>query len=165
MTHIEDEAQEAQNFSAILKPHRSLSPTGFLILMLAIGSVSFAAGIVFALQGAWPVFGYFGLDVALIYLAFRLNYRSGRLYETIDLTDDALTVTRVRPSGEQQSWTFHPYWVRLDLRDRPGRASELSLSLHGRRLVFASFLTDAERHELATALNEALLAQRGGVRI
>lgn len=165
MDQTAGEAQEPQHFSAILRPHRSLSPNGFLILMLAIGGVSFAAGFAFVLQGAWPVFGFFGLDVALIYLAFRLNYRSGRLYETVDLTDEALTITRVRPSGQRQSWSFHPYWVRLDLQDRPGRASELSLSLHGRRLVFASFLTDSERVELAAALKEALLAQRGGVRI
>lgn len=165
MDQIAGEAQEGAHFSAILRPHRSLSPNGFLFLMVAIGGVSFAAGFAFYLMGAWPVFGFFGLDVALIYLAFRLNYRSGRLYETVDLTDEALTITRVRPSGRSESWSFPPYWVRLDLASRPGRASELSLSLHGRRLVFASFLTDDEREELADALKEALFAQRGGARI
>ena len=67
----------------VLHPHRSLSPRGFLILMSAIGLVSFVMGMVFLLIGAWPVMGFFGLDVALIYFAFKLNYRSGRLYETV----------------------------------------------------------------------------------
>ena len=58
-------------FSAVLTPHRSLSATGFLILMMLVGGVSFAAGIVFLMMGAWPVFGFFGLDVLLLYLAFR----------------------------------------------------------------------------------------------
>ena len=37
------------------------------------------------LTGAWPVMGFFGLDVLLVYVAFKLNYRSGRLYETVEL--------------------------------------------------------------------------------
>ena len=70
----------------MLTPHRSLGPTGFLILMAVLGGVSFAAGIVFLLVGAWPVFGFFGLDVLLIYCAFRLNYRAARAYEEVTVT-------------------------------------------------------------------------------
>jgi uncharacterized membrane protein len=77
---------EPDAFRALLTPHRSLGPAGFLILMAALGTASFITGIVFLLMGAWPVFGFFGLDVLLIYIAFRLNYRSGRLYETVELT-------------------------------------------------------------------------------
>ena len=64
-------------FRALLTPHRSLGPTGFLVLMAALAGISFVTGLVFYLAGAWPVMGFFGLDVALVYLAFRLNYRSG----------------------------------------------------------------------------------------
>jgi uncharacterized membrane protein len=49
----------------ILRPHRSLSPTGFWILMGVLAGVSFSAGTVFWLLGAWPVIGFMGLDVAL----------------------------------------------------------------------------------------------------
>jgi uncharacterized membrane protein len=110
----------------------------------------------FYMIGAWPVLGFMGLDVALIYAAFKLNYRSGRLYETVDLTPQALTVTRVQPSGKAQSWSFNPYWVRLLLEERIGRSSELSLASHGDRLVFASFLSDPEREDFARALRSAL---------
>lgn len=64
-------------FRAVLTPHRSLSPRGFLILMSVLATVSFATGLLFASIGAWPVLGFFGLDVGIIYLAFRLNYRAG----------------------------------------------------------------------------------------
>lgn len=147
-------------FRAVLTPHRSLGPKGFMILMAAIGVVSFATGLFFYLLGAWPVIGFMGLDVLLIYIAFKLNFRALRLYETIDLTDDALTVTRVAPSGKAQSWSFNPYWVRLSLQQRLGRSSELSIASHGRRLVFASFLTDDEREDFASALSSALAAAR-----
>jgi uncharacterized membrane protein len=143
-------------FSALLTPHRSLGPKGFMVLMTAVCLVSFGTGLMFYLMGAWPVVGFMGLDVALIYIAFKLNYRAARLYETVDLTPEALTVTRVEPSGKAQSWSFNPYWVRLKLEDRIGQASELSLASHGNRLVFASFLSDPEREDFAQALRAAL---------
>jgi uncharacterized membrane protein len=149
-------SREAPRFSAVLTPHRSLSPKGFVVLMTAICIVSFGTGALFFMLGAWPVIGFMGLDVALIYLAFKLNFRALRHYETVDLTDDALTVTRVEPSGRSQAWTFNPYWVRLRLQPRVGRSTELSIASHGKRVVLASFLTDSEREEFAHALSSAL---------
>jgi uncharacterized membrane protein len=147
-------------FSALLTPHRSLGPKGFMVLMTAVCIVSFGTGLMFYMMGAWPVMGFMGLDVALIYIAFKLNYRAARLYETVDLTPEALTVTRVAPSGKAQSWSFSPYWVRLSLEERIGQSSELSLASHGRRLVFASFLSDPEREDFAQALRAALIAAK-----
>jgi uncharacterized membrane protein len=157
------QAEEA--FRAVLMPYRSLSPIGFAVLMGAVGLVSFVTGAVFLAMGAWPVFGYFGLDVLLIYIAFLLNYRSGRQYETVELTRDQLTLTRVHPSGRCESFQFNPYWVRVHLHEGPlGRAS-LGLASHGRELSFGRFLTDDEKREFAGALKDALLVARGGPRI
>src|SRR6266849_1402377 len=63
-------------FSAVVTPHRSLSRAGFLIGMAAVGGISFVAGTAFLLLGAWPVFGFFGLDVLLVSWAFRANSRA-----------------------------------------------------------------------------------------
>jgi uncharacterized membrane protein len=131
-----------------------------MVLMTAVSAVSFGTGLLFYMLGAWPVIGFMGLDVALVYVAFKLNFRALRLYETVDLTQGALTVTRVAPSGKAQSWSFNPYWVRLSLEPRLGRTSELSLASHGKRLVFASFLTDEEREDFASALRAALASAR-----
>jgi len=147
MTEPNPALQEASRFSAVLTPHRSLGPTGFMVLMAGVCLVSFATGLFFYLLGAWPVIGFMGLDVALIYIAFKL-------------TQDALTVTRVAPSGKAQSWRFNPYWVKLSVQERIGRSSELSIASHGERLVFASFLTDEEREDFASALSSALSAAR-----
>jgi uncharacterized membrane protein len=149
-------SEEQRRFSALLMPHRSLGPKGFMVLMSAVCAVSFGTGLLFYMIGAWPVMGFMGLDVALIYVAFKLNYRAARLYETVDLTPETLTVTRVQPSGKEQIWRFNPYWVRVKLEERLGRASELSLASHGSRLVIAAFLTDPEREDFAKALANAL---------
>lgn len=155
-----NETDDAAQFRALLTPHRSLGPKGFMILMCAVGAVSFGTGLLFWMIGAWPVIGFMGIDVALVYIAFRLNFRALRVYETVALTGAALTVTRVQPSGEEQIWSFNPYWVRVTLEERIGRSSELSISSHGKRLVFASFLTDPERENFAAALGRALASAK-----
>ena len=127
-----------------------------MVLMCAISAVSFSTGLLFYLIGAWPVVGFMGLDVLLVYIAFKLNFRALRVYETVDLNSEALTVTRVAPNGRSQSWSFNPYWVRLSLNERVGRTSELSLASHGKQLVFGGFLTDPEREDFAAALTSAL---------
>lgn len=155
--------QEQRVFRAVLHPHRSLGPTGFLILMSAIGGVSFVTGMVFLAMGAWPVLGFFGLDVALVYIAFKLNYRSGRLYELIELTPEALTITRVHPSGKRESFGFNPYWVRVRLAEGPHGRTDLRLASHGKELSFGRFLTDEERRDFSGALSGALVEARSPV--
>src|ERR1700732_2054068 len=100
-------------FSAIITPHRSLGGGGFLVLMGVVSVVSFAAGMVFLMLGAWPVFGFFGLDVLLIYWAFRANYRSARAYEEVTVTATELTVRKISQRGEVREWTLNAVWVRL----------------------------------------------------
>lgn len=146
-------------FDAALYPHRSLSQRGFLVLMATLSVVSFAAGMIFVLRGAWPVFGFFGLDVALIYWAFRVNYRCAEIVESIRLDDAALTVARRDRAGVRE-WTFQPYWVRIELDGGRWDDNRLRLTSHGRDLYVGDFLTAPERVELAAALREALRRQR-----
>jgi uncharacterized membrane protein len=166
MTEKREQMQdEAGAFRAVLTPHRSLGPTGFIVLMAALAGISFATGIAFLLIGAWPVLGFFGLDVALVYVAFKLNYRSGRLYETVELTPAKLTWTRVHPSGRREQFDCNPYWARVNLREWPDGRTDLRLIAQGKELVFGRFLTDDERRQFASALRGALVDARGGARI
>lgn len=159
------DVQEPGNFRAVLAPHRSLSPVGFVALMTGVGVVGFAAGLAFYLIGAWPVLGFFGLDVLLVYVAFRLNYRSGRLRETVELVPEALTVTRFHPSGRREQFSFNPYWVRVELTEGRDGRTDLKLRLHDRVVSFGRFLTDEERRDLATTLTGALADTRRSFRV
>ncbi len=150
-------------FDAVLRPHRSLGPRGFLILMSAICIVSFGYGVVFIMIGAWPIFGFLGLDALLIYIAFRASYRSGRLYETVQVSDSDLHITRVHPNGQMQSWTFNPYWASVHMDEPPEHDSQITISSHGRKLVIGSFLTPEERLDFSKAL-KASLRQAGTAR-
>lgn len=145
----------------VLHPYRSLSARGFFILMAALSVISFITGVAFCLIGAWPVMGFFGLDVALIYWAFKVNYRSGRAYETIDLSPEVLTVTRIAADGAREKIDVNPYWARVSLTtDRPDGRTSLRIIAQGRELLLGHFLTDDERRDLADALRDALQASR-----
>lgn len=143
-------------FDVVVYPHRSLGPTGFLVLMAALCACSFAVGAVFYLNGAWPVTGFLGLDVLVVYVAFRLNYRAARAYETVRLTPGALEVTKVDVRGRGRRTTFQPYWLSVDMDDPPRRHSRLTLRSHGRLLEIGRCLTPDEKLDLARALRRAL---------
>ena len=140
MTEKCERAQaEPGAFRAVLAPYRSLGPTGFIVLMVALGTVSFVTGMLFLLMGAWPVLGFLGLDVALIYIAFKLNYRSGRLYETVELTPAKFSWTRVHPSGRREVFDCNPYWARVNLREWPDGRTDLNSSPRARSWRSAAF--------------------------
>ena len=166
MSADNSQAPEPAIFRAVLTPHRSLSPTGFLIFMLVLGALSFASGVSFLLRGAWPVFGFFGLDVLLVYWAFRVNYRAARAYEVVTVTASELTLRKVSHHGHVSQWTLNPLWVRLDqdVHDEFG-IERLFLVGQGRRLPIAGCLGPAEKESFAQALRAALgEAKRGPTR-
>lgn len=144
-------------FEARLSPHRSLSFTGFTILMLVLAVMSFAVGVTFLLMGAWPVFGFFGLDVALVWFAFRANYRAARGYEDIRMTPSLLSVRQVSPRGKARETDFNPRWTRLEkTEDELAGVTKVALVSRGFPLVVGSFLPPFDKGELAKALGRAL---------
>jgi uncharacterized membrane protein len=145
-------------FDAVLTPHRSLGPIGFAVLIAAVAAVNVGVGASFMLRGAWPIFAFCSLDVLLVYVMFRLNYRSARLYERVRLLPGELTVERHDVRGRMQRWSFQPYWLRVAIDDPPQHDSPLILRSHGRSLAIGSFLTPGERLDLAHALRRALQA-------
>src|SRR6266436_6362472 len=150
-------------FSARLTPHRSLNRTGFVVVMAFLSFVSFVAGVAFLLMGAWPVFGFFGLDVLAIYWAFKVNFRRARACEEILVTPSELRVRRVSHRGHVAEWLLNPLWVQIDQKAHAEFGIEkLYLVSRGRRLAIASFLGPDEKASFIKALNAALQTARRG---
>lgn len=144
-------------FEARIKPHRSLTPQGFAVLMIVLGGISFAVGTVFLLMGAWPVFGFFGLDVLVVWLAFRANFRAARAYEDIHLTPHRLLVRQVSARGEARETEFNPRWTRIEKNeDETYGVTRLALISRGIGLVIGAFLPPVHRGQLAKSLSAAL---------
>ncbi|MGD0025129.1 MAG: DUF2244 domain-containing protein [Xanthobacteraceae bacterium] len=166
MSNDNDAFAEPKIFSAVITPHRSLSATGFLVFMLCFGGLSFVSGVIWLRAGAWPVCGFLGLDVLLVYWAFRANFRAARAYEEVTVTASELTVRKVSHRGGVREWTLNPVWARLDriVHDEFG-IERLFLVSHGRRLSVAGFLGPQEKESFARALSIALSeAKRGPTR-
>ena len=153
-------------FHAVLTPHRSLGPSGFLVLMIALGAMSFVTGIVFLVAGAWPVLGFFGAGRPA-----RLHRLQAQLPLGTPVRDHRRDAGAIHagpaciPRAAQEQFDCNPYWARVNLREWPDGRTVLSVVAQGKELAFGRFLTDDERRDLASALREALLAARGGVRI
>jgi uncharacterized membrane protein len=151
-------------FSARLTPHRSLNRTGFLVLMTFLSVVSFATGIAFLLMGAWPVFGFLGLDVLVIYWAFRVNFRRANATEEITVTPSELRVRRVSHRGHVAEWVLNPLWVQLDQKVHAEFGIErLYLVSRGRRVSIGNFLGADEKASFAKALLAALQTAKRGI--
>ena len=159
-----DPHHQTELFSARLTPHLSLSRTGFLAVMAFVSAVSFAAGMAFLLMGAWPVFGFFGLDVLAIYWAFRLYFRRARASEEIRITPSELYLRRTSHRGHVVEFTFNPLWVQLERKTHAEFGIErLYLVSRGRRVAIGGFLGAEEKASFANALTAALHAARRGV--
>lgn len=159
-------AQDPPIFSAVITPHRSLDRVGFVVLMSLVAFVSFVAGIVFFIAGAWPVVGFFGLDVGLLYWAFKLNYARAAAYEEVTVTAAELTLRKVSHRGEMREFTLNPLWTSIDRESHEDFGLlRLFLVSRGRRLAIANALAPPERESFATALSAALSeAKRGPTR-
>jgi uncharacterized membrane protein len=160
---FDDDEAQPKLFSALLTPHQSLNRTGFLVLMGFLSVVSFVAGLAFLLMGAWPVLGFFGLDILVIWWAFRVNFRRAKATEEITVTPSELRVRRVSHRGHVVEWVLNPLWVQLDRKTHAEFGIEkLYLVSRGRRVSIANFLGADEKASFAKALTDALQAAKRG---
>ncbi|MEX2649113.1 MAG: DUF2244 domain-containing protein [Alphaproteobacteria bacterium] len=144
-------------FDAVLTPHRSLTPAGMRLLVGAFAALCLALGVGFWVIGAWPVVGFLGLDVALLYLALKLSFVTARRSERLELTPEAFTVRRTDPWGRTDHVRFAPpHWLRVEMDDPPRHESRLRVSSHGRAVTLGAFLMPDERAQVARALMAAL---------
>ena len=151
------------DFAATLFPHRSLSPAGFAILMGFVGVTCFVSGMLFLMIGAWPVLGFFGLDVAIIWFAFRANYRSGKAFEEIAVWPHDLLVRKISPTGKVREHRFNPFFARFRVdRHEEFGITRMSLAGEGREIDIGSFLNPLDRESFARAFSEALTRVRRG---
>jgi uncharacterized membrane protein len=152
-----EERLEQPVFSAVIRPHRSLSPQGFRIVMALLCLTSVVASLPFVVMGFWPVAGFFGLDFLGLYIAFRISYRQGRSFELLELTPVRLILQKVSHRGETREWRFNPLWTRLDREiDDEFGLQKLALASRGERVVIARDLSPPERETLAESFGRAL---------
>lgn len=144
-------------FEAVLTPYRSLGRLGFVILMSVTTVITAVHMVIFAKVGAWPVFAFFGLDLALLFGAFWLSYRSGRIREFIRMSRTDLSIRKVAPSGRAVEHQFNPFWTRFNIarHDEIG-ITGMRISGQGQQTEVGSFLNPDDKESFASAFQRAL---------
>ena len=145
---------------AELAPNRSLANPAFIALMVAISVISFTAGLFYMALGAWPVLPFFGLDVFLVWLAFRISYRDGRAREYVRVDARDIEVVRQLPTGHRRRYRLPTAWVTLRLLNPKTHQAQIALTAHGRSMILGQFLSPPERGAFAKALEAAIIAAR-----
>jgi uncharacterized membrane protein len=145
---------------AVLRPNPPADPRVLRGILIAVVLMNLAIGLYFVLHGAWPIFPFMGLDVALLTWAFRASTRAAKRYERVTLTHENLLIARHSAKGGATQIALNPYWVRVDYDDPPEQWSKLLLKSHGKSVQVGSFLSPAARHDFADRLKSALRAAR-----
>ena len=154
-------ADSADVLDLVLRPHRSLTRSGFRALMIVLIAFGVFSGFIALWLGAWPVLGFLGVDVVLVYLAFKASYAGGRAYERVRLSETVLTVDRVDRWGRHSAVDLPPHWLRVDVNEAP---SGLTLTSRGRSVAIGGFLPPDELDDVADTIRAALVRLRDPTR-
>jgi uncharacterized membrane protein len=152
-------------FSAVLRPHRSLTPKGIRLVIGLVALAGLIAAIPFIVFGFWPVAGFYGLDIALLWWAFRINMKDAESYETITLSQYHLAIEKVPHRGLPQHWHFNPVWTSLhkDVTDDQ-TLKQLALVSKGETVTIADCLNSDDKTDFGKALPSALATAIRGPR-
>lgn len=139
-----------------LFPQRSLKPEHFSKLLLVLIVICTLASIRFIVVGAWPVALFLSMDVVALWLAFFISYRRGKVFETIQLSDTDLIISKSDVRGRITATRFEPYWAKVSLETIGADKNILTVGHHDKLVQLGSFLVPHERKEIAATLQEAL---------
>lgn len=152
-------------FSADLVPHRSLGQREFQLLMLVLGAVSIVFGTYFFVLGAWPVTSLLVLNILIVWIAFRFNYRGAKVREYVQISDNEIYICGVSASGRKREFRYNPKWVRLSIEKIENEGVKNLIVTHGGKgCLVGSFLNPCDLESFATAFKAAVETARLGKR-
>ena len=156
MSKITKNNRQKVVFHAELRPNQSNTKSGVRLLSITLCAIFIFAGLIFISVGAWPVFGFFGLELFLLILLLNINHRFNHITERITLIAVDLKVEEIDPWGRIRRWSFQRYWLKVNLRENDVEGCTLELRSHGKSLVIGAFLSPNARRRIAIKINRAL---------
>jgi uncharacterized membrane protein len=150
------QAKEARSFVLVARRNNSLSPRGGKIVLGSFFVIAFAISLAFALHGAWLILPFTGLELAVLYLAFRAMAQRAGDFESISIDGDRVLIEKWE-RGRVNRHELSRYWARVVVEPCvPGRGNVLAVRSHGRQVEFGRHLTDEQRREVARTLKQEL---------
>jgi uncharacterized membrane protein len=148
------EAAQTTEFKRVARRNNSLSSTGRLVAFALIFIVSIGIAAAFATFGAWLILPFAGLEMLVLFFAFRYMEHHAADYELIEIDGDTVKVEWVS-AGTRNGGAFNRHWARV-VANADG--SRLALRSHGRELEIGRYMNDEQRLDLARALRRRLPA-------
>ena len=150
-------------FQAMLIPYRSLGRGGFRVMMCFFCLVSLVTGIAFLLKGAWPVVGFFGLDVLIVWWAFSASYRSAKAREEVLVTRTDCAIRKTSPKGIVREAHHNPFFARFLInRHEEIGITRMSVDSQNVSTEIGGFLNPDDRESFAEAFGKALSTAKRG---
>jgi len=150
------DVRESGEFLLVARRNNSLSATGGALVLGSLVLISLAISLAFAYFGAWLVLPFTGVEMGVLWLAFRHVQRHAADFESLAIKGDRVLVERW-DRGKMSRFELNRYWAQVVLRRgvRPGR-SVLALRSHGREVEFGRHLTEEQRYAVARTLKQQL---------
>lgn len=148
-------------FAATLTPNRSLGRRGLRVVIATLAVMASIPAMIFFSLGAWPIVGFLGLDVLLVWWAMSASLREGQRLEEVTLWPDQLELRQVSPGGEEQLRRFNPFYVKLVIdRDFDERTTGLHLRTRDDDIEIGAFLNTDDKTSFAKVFGTALKRAR-----
>ena len=145
------ELTNAAGFSRVARRNDSLSSAGRLLVFAFIFAVSIGIAASFALLGAWLILPFAGLEMLVLWLAFRYIDRRAGDYERIAIAGDRVEI-EVCDAGRRSRYELNRYWAQLV----GGDGERLALRSHGREIEIGRYLNDEQRYALGREIGRHL---------
>ena len=151
-----DAMEGATDFTFVARRNNSLSSGGRSLVLGSLAALLLAISLGFALNGAWLVFPFAGLDILVVYLAFRYVEQRAGDWECMTLHEHKIVVER-QHKGKTERFEFNRHWVQVVFNeDQRGQRGRLLLRSHGKEVAFGVHLTGEQRAVMARRLKEHL---------
>lgn len=148
--------EEASGMTFVARRNNSLSAGGRRLVLGSLAALAFAISLGFAFSGAWLVFPFAGLEILVVYAAFRVMERHAADFERLSLDGERIVVERGQ-RGRTRKVELNRHWAQVEYRAPDGvENGRLILRAHGADVEFGTYLTDAQRADVARRLKEHL---------
>jgi uncharacterized membrane protein len=146
---------ETAEYVYTARRNNSLSSSGRLLVFGFILTVSLgiATGF-FLILGAWPILPYAGLEMGVLYLAFRYMDRHAADYERIRIRGTSVAI-EVHEGASVTHLELNRHWAKVVCEPD---GSRLALRSHGREIQVGRHLSEEQRLEMAQDLRRELRA-------
>lgn len=145
---------------AVIRQNASMTPLGFKVLLTVVVAFNVVFGIFMLVIGAWPLPFFLGLDVLIVWLAFRASFRAAERQERVRVSAETVEISLEADGKARTVWTSPTAFTGLDVESVGQDDTKVRLRMHRRRYLVGRALSPGERADLGRALEDAIRKAR-----